>query len=144
VDRRCFLMISLVGALAAPRGARAQQSGGRTPIVGYVVPETPGCKPTPMGEAFLTGLRKQGYIVGRSVIVDRRCYTKSEDLQDILTEMARQNVSVIVALGPEAVLTARRLISTTPIVMLHADPVAAGVVQNLRLQSLRRQGPDCP
>jgi putative tryptophan/tyrosine transport system substrate-binding protein len=48
-----------------------------------------------------------------------------------LAELARQGVAVIVALGPDAVLSAHRLISTIPIVMLHADPVAAGVVKSL-------------
>ena len=76
MDRRRFLLTSVAGAVAVPLVTEAQQAP-RTPVVGYVVPATPGCRPTPMGEAFLAGLRRQGHVVGRSVIVDRRCYTKS-------------------------------------------------------------------
>ena len=130
MDRRRFLLTSLAGALAAPVAAQAQQAG-KTPIVGYVVPTTPGCKPTPMGEAFLQSLRNLGHVIGQSVIVDRRCYAMRKDLEEILTQLVHRDADVIVALGPDAAVTAQKLLSRIPVVMLHADPVAAGIVNSL-------------
>jgi len=68
MDRRRFLLTSLAGALAAPRRAGAQQVA-KVSHVGYL-----GNKPivVPIIDAFYAGLREQGYVIGRDVLVEER------------------------------------------------------------------------
>jgi putative ABC transport system substrate-binding protein len=55
-----------------------------------------------------------------------------ERLPELAAELARLNVSVIVAIGTFSTRAARRAAPNTPIVFLLADAIGAGIVTNLR------------
>lgn len=125
--RREFIGL-VVGASAAwPLGARAQNA----PRIGWIFPGASADNPTELA-GFKEGLRELGYVEGKTIIVEYRFGEKSlERLPEFATELARLNVSVIVAMGEFAIRAARRGAPDTPIVFLTADPVGNGLVSNL-------------
>ena len=71
-------------------------------------------------------------VEGRNIVVEYRFGENSvERLSEFASELARFNVSVIVALGEIATRAARRGAPDKPIVFLTADPVGNGLVSNL-------------
>jgi putative ABC transport system substrate-binding protein len=131
VDRRAFLGSLTGGLLAAPPAAEARQPG-KVPRVGSVAPSSdPECKVTRMWEAFLQGLRDRGWVPGQTIIVDRRCYATADQLRVILKEFIDRRVDVIVAGNSAAAEAAKSATKTISIVVLHNDPVGAGIVASL-------------
>ena len=129
MDRRRFLLISLAGALAAPRAPEAQQVAGKVWRVGYVAP---AAGPNPMTDAFVRGLRDGGYVEGRNVVIQYR-YMAGREIQypEVLAEL-EQAVDLIVAAGPPAALAAKKVITKAPVIFYAVgDPVAIGLVSNL-------------
>jgi putative ABC transport system substrate-binding protein len=131
LDRRRFLSVLGVALLGAPLAADAQQAG-KVPRVGMVVPSPdPECKVTRITEAFLQGLRDRGWVPGQTIIVDRRCYATADQMRAILNDFVDRRMDVIMAGGSDRAEAAKSATKTIPIVMLHADPVGAGVVASL-------------
>jgi putative ABC transport system substrate-binding protein len=131
LDRRRFLSVLGVALLGAPLAADAQQAG-KVPRVGYVAPSPePECKVTRIGEAFLQGLRDRGWVPGQTITVDRRCYATADQLRVILSEFVDQRVDVITAGSSDAAEAAKAATKTIPIVMIHVDPVGAGIAASL-------------
>jgi len=98
MDRRRFLLTSLVGALAAPLAAEAQPTGtvwrlgylGSTPLT---APEM-----APIWIAFVDTLRERGWVDGRNIVFERRyAEGRVERFDDLATELARLRVDVVVA-----------------------------------------------
>src|SRR5262249_54290487 len=58
-------------------------------------------------------------------------FAKADQLRSILADVMAQDVDVIVAGGPEAAQRAALATKTIPIVMVHGDPVRAGLVASL-------------
>jgi putative ABC transport system substrate-binding protein len=124
--RRRFLQAAGV-LLIGPLGTRAQQPQ-QVRIIGYLVN---GERYNSYDDAFVAGLRDHGYVEGQQVRVERR-YGKGEALRNLATELVRNKVDVIVALGTPAAQAARQATRTIPIVMtLIADPVSARLVESL-------------
>jgi putative ABC transport system substrate-binding protein len=119
----------VLGLLAAPLAARAQQPPAKTARIGllFFVP-TP-----PLDEAFRQGLRELGYIEGQNIAIEyRSAEGKSERLPGLAAELVRLKVDVIVAASPPATEAAKRATSTIPIVFtVSGDPVAEGLVTSL-------------
>jgi putative tryptophan/tyrosine transport system substrate-binding protein len=81
---------------------------------------------------FKQGLRELGYVEGRNIVVEYRFGENSvERLPELAADLARLNVSVILAMGNIAVRAVRRAAPGTPIVALVADPIGEGLVTNL-------------
>jgi putative ABC transport system substrate-binding protein len=84
-------------------------------------------------DVFRQGLRDLGYIEGQNLVLEPR-YTsgKNELLPEVIADLERVGVDVIVA-GPFAALRAAKQTTTRiPIVMTpSADPAVAGIVQSL-------------
>ena len=131
MDRRRFLLTSLVGALAAPLAADAQKAA-RVPRVGILALNI-GANPH-LHEAFLQGIRDRGYVDGRNLVIEYRdAEGKFERLPTLAGELVALNVDVIVTMGgkPPAV-AAKEATRTLPIVFASApDPVANGLVTTL-------------
>jgi len=130
VDRRRFLLTSLVGALAMPRVAEAQQPG-KVWRVGILSPggvPDPSVATTP--NLLPRNLRELGYVEGGNLIVERRFADgKIERLPGLARELVQLKVDVIVAAGDETIQAARDATATVPIVMVvGSDPVARGLV----------------
>jgi putative ABC transport system substrate-binding protein len=115
------------GLLAAPLAAEAQQPS-RVPRVGVLVGGSRDLFP-----AFRQGLRELGYVEGRSVVIESR---HAEGVLDrtpqLVAELLRLDVDVLVVTGTVATRAAMAQTTTVPIVfMLAGDPVGSGLVASL-------------
>jgi putative ABC transport system substrate-binding protein len=138
IDRRAFLAGTGAVLLAAPLAAEGQQPG-KVYRVGYIVTtspvsETAGPKPAhPATRAFIEALQALGYVEGQNLILERRSAEgRFERFGDIVAELVRLKVDVIVTAGNQLTHAAKAATTTIPIVMAAAgDPVGDGLVQSL-------------
>jgi putative ABC transport system substrate-binding protein len=130
MNRRRFLVASVVAALAAPLALGAQQPASRWRIGVLFVLLSPTGKEA---QAFRQGLRDAGYIEGRDVVIEWRSANGDYGrLPQLAADLIARKVDVIVADTTQATQAARSVTSTIPIVMsIVADPVGSGVVANL-------------
>jgi putative tryptophan/tyrosine transport system substrate-binding protein len=130
IGRRKFFVTLGGAAIAWPLAARAQQVA-QIPQVGWIWPGAAAGNPTEVA-GFKQGLRDLGYVEGKNIVVEYRFgENRAERLPELAADLARLNVSVIVALGTFAVRAARRAAPDTPIVFLDADPIGDAFVTNL-------------
>jgi putative ABC transport system substrate-binding protein len=125
--------ITLLGGAAAswPLAARAQQPAGNVPRIGLL---WPGVTPpvSPRMESFRRGLREQGYVDGRNVIIELRYAQEGpQRLADHAAELVRMNVDVIDTAGDLAPKIAQQASRTIPIIAITDDILGAGLVANL-------------
>ncbi len=118
----------MLGLLAAPLAAQAQEAA-RVYRVGFLSPGSPG----PTIHAFREGLREVGYVEGRSLIIEARfAEGRSERLPELVAEVIRLKVDVLVVGSTLGALAAKRATTTVPIVFAGLiDPVAPGIVASL-------------
>jgi putative ABC transport system substrate-binding protein len=83
-------------------------------------------------ESFRRGLREQGYVDGRNVVIELR-YAQGgpQQLPDLAADLVRTSVDVIWTAGDLATKLAQRATATIPIVALADDMLAAGLVTSL-------------
>lgn len=123
MKRREFVAV-LGGAVVWPLAAGAQTKD-RIWRVGIL-----GSKPptTAMLQAFREGLREQGYIEGRNLLIDVRSLEESVEPAKLI----HRDVDVIVAWASPAVIAASRATKSIPIIMVGVgDPVGARFVASL-------------
>jgi putative ABC transport system substrate-binding protein len=128
MDRRRFLLTSLVGALAAPLAAEAQPAG-RVYRVGVLTLVS-----VPMyEEVFRQGLKDRGYIEGRNLTLEwGRAEGKPERLPALAAELIERKVDLIVAASNAAAVTVKAATLTIPIVMAAVgNPEQRGLVASL-------------
>jgi putative ABC transport system substrate-binding protein len=116
MQRRHF--ITLVGGMAAawPLVLYAQPLG-RMARIGFLgsASATGSAKSV---EALRTGLRDLGYVEGRNIVIEFRwAEGKYDRLSDLVAELIRLNVDVIVTHGTPGTRTAKKATSAIPIVM---------------------------
>jgi putative tryptophan/tyrosine transport system substrate-binding protein len=129
--RRDFIM-TLGGAAAAwPLGARAQQTGIIYRI-GFLAND-PTIPAGSAGQAFLDGLRETGFIEGKNIIIERRfAEGKLDRYADLVADLLRLQVDVLVTSANEATLAAKRANTKIPVVMLNvSDPLGEGIVTSM-------------
>ena len=87
----------------------------------------------PSFQAFLQGLRDQGYVEGRNIALEFRFADgRPERLRDMANELVRLKVDLIVTESVLAAREARNATGTIPIVTaVHGDPVGAGLAESL-------------
>jgi putative tryptophan/tyrosine transport system substrate-binding protein len=130
MNRREFIA-GLGSAAAWPVVASAQQP--KMPVIGFFNTSAPNAPPLPqLTAAFREGLREQGFVEGRNLVIEYRWAENQYDrLPALAADLVRRRVAVIVA-NPRAVDAARALTTTIPIVFLSgADPVRAGLVASI-------------
>jgi putative ABC transport system substrate-binding protein len=83
-------------------------------------------------EALRRRLRELGYVEGKNIVIEYRyAEGKGERLPDLVAELVRLKVDVIVTSG-SAILPAKKASATIPIVIASAsDPVGTGLVSSL-------------
>jgi putative ABC transport system substrate-binding protein len=84
-------------------------------------------------EAFRQGLRELGYVEGKNITIEYRyAEGKLDRLREIVAELVRLKVDLIVTAGPSATRAAKEATSIIPIVMaLDYDPIGNGFVASL-------------
>jgi putative ABC transport system substrate-binding protein len=130
--RREFIMLLGGAAAAWPLAARAQQPA--MPVIGYL---TIGLQTMedPRMVSFQEGLREQGFVEGRTAVIERR-YASTGDYEGLLAlanDLVRLPVTVLFTTGSAGVARAARAATATiPIVFANgSDPVKVGLVASL-------------
>ena len=82
---------------------------------------------------FLEGMRDLGYVEGKNLAVEARfAESRSERLPEMLDELLRQKVDVIVATGSPVYRVLQRMTTPVPVVVtVTADPVLEGLAATL-------------
>jgi len=129
--RRRDLLAILGGAVVAiPCYALAQPNGGRRLIgvLGAASPETA----LPQSSAFMVGLQELGYQQGRDFdYAQRWAYGHMDRLPSLAAELVELRPDIIFAAPTPAVVAAKTVTSTIPIVsFMLADEVRLGLVAN--------------
>jgi putative ABC transport system substrate-binding protein len=128
--RRDFIRL-LGGAAIWPIATRAQQPVGNVPRIGLLWPGS-SAPARPRMESFRRGLREQGYVDGRNVVVELRYAPGGpQQLPELAAELVRMNVNVIFSAGELAPKIMRQATGTTPIVVITDDILGAGLVNSL-------------
>jgi putative ABC transport system substrate-binding protein len=134
---REITIVLTLALFAAPLSAGAQQVG-KVYRVGLISPppvsETVGPEPVDrLPKAFVQGLRALGYVEGQNLNLERRSAEgRHERFGDIVAELVRLKVDVIVTVGDPLTGAAKAVTTTVPIVMATSiDPVGEGLVQSL-------------
>jgi len=125
-------LILVLGLLTAPPAANAQQRGS-VPRIGVLLPGSPEPEYERRLDAFRQGLRELGYIDTQNILLEYRwAYARYEHMADLVAELLRLQVDVLVIDSTRAGLAAKRATSTLPIVLaVAADPVGNGLVESL-------------
>ena len=126
------LIVALaVGVLSAPLGADAQRPG-KVPRIGYLGYSSAALEPHLVG-AFRQGLRDLGHVEGQNIVIEYRwAEGKLDRFPDLVADLVRLKVDVIVTAGTPGALAAKQATRTIPIVMASsADPVGTGLVASL-------------
>jgi putative ABC transport system substrate-binding protein len=129
--RRRDVVILIGGTALLPLAAHAQQT---VPVVGYLGAESPTLFATRL-KAFRDGLERTGFTEGRNLTIEYRwAEGNNARLSALAVELLSRNVAVLATPGSlAAALAAKKATTTIPIVFeTGADPVVAGLVDNLR------------
>ena len=121
----------VLGVLVVPLPTHAQQPG-RVYRIGCI-PGGPLAPRAHQWDAFRQTLHELGWREGHNIILEFRPPAREGDpYDDLVAELVRLHVDVIVATGTRAVRVAKQATSTIPIVMSPSgDPVGEGLVTSL-------------
>ena len=128
ITRRAFCSL----LLALPFPARAQQPK-KVFRIGYLSAADAATE-SPRSEGIRLALRERGYIQGQNIAFEYRYVEgKNERYPELLAEMVRLKVDIIVLGGNLGIQAAINATKTIPIVMVGtgSDPVKAGFVESL-------------
>ncbi len=134
MNNRRKLVIALgAGALVAPLACFAQQPD-RVWRVGFLSARS---RPVSLDSdeygGFPQGMRELGYVEGKNLVIDwRYAEGKYERLPELVAELVRLKVDVIVAPGSPVISAVQKASTTVPIVVVNAqDPVGSGLIKSL-------------
>jgi putative ABC transport system substrate-binding protein len=84
-------------------------------------------------DAFRQGLREHGYVEGQNIVIERRSADgKFERIPQLVNELVRLKVDVIVVGSTQVARAARQVTTTVPIVaVVMADPLEGGLAASL-------------
>lgn len=125
--RRDFVFISAATVLWT-HGSRAAPPT-KTARVGFL---RVGPPPNNFIEGFREGLRELGYVEGQNITIEYGLAESAAELPDLVGELVRLAVDVIVASGTPSVVPAKEGAESIPVVFVAAiDAVDAGIVASL-------------
>ena len=126
--RREFVSL-LGGAAACPLAARAQ---AKVYAIG-ILETVPRAQNQANFAALLNGLRELGYVEGQNLHIDYRSADgQGERFPELVAELVRNRVDLIVTRGTPAARAAKAATATIPIVMAAiGEPLGVGVVASL-------------
>src|SRR4051812_5646423 len=125
-------VVALLGGTAAwPLAARAQQPA--MPVIGFLRPSSAESVANLL-VAFRAGLKEERFVEGQNIAIEYRWAEGQEDrFGEIVAELVRRRVAIIVIPGSTgAAHAAKAVTTTTPIVFSSGvDPVKAGLIASL-------------
>src|SRR5947209_6639391 len=131
-NRRGFIGLALVGALAAPGVVAAQAR--KISRIGVLSPFSQSDGPAPSFQVFRDTMRELGHVEGDNLAFEYRWADgKYDRLPALAAELARSKVDVVLsAWSTPAALAAKRATTTIPIVFIGVgDEVGVDLVPNL-------------
>jgi len=127
------IVIWLLATVFLPAGFLAQaQQAKKVPRIGLLSPFSPSATAL-WHEAFRQGLRDLGWVEGKNISIEYRyAEGRNDRLPDLVADLVRLKVDIIVAAVNTDALAAKKATKTIPIVVASAgDPVALGLVESL-------------
>ena len=123
----CVVFGALFCALSSPVEAQQPKKVARIGFLSVVRAADPPY------DSFRRGLRDLGYVDGQNIIIEYRPVDAKRDrATDLVAELLRLNVDVIVTGDPAVARVAKTLTTTVPILLVGAgDLVASGLVASL-------------
>jgi putative ABC transport system substrate-binding protein len=126
-----ILLLALCALLLALSFSAQAQQPAKVFRIGYLS-STSSERQKSRKAAFQQGLRDLGYVEGKNIAIEYRYASqKNEQLSQLVAELVRLNVDVILAAGAPAAHAAKSGTKTIPIVMQSGDPVGTGLVASL-------------
>jgi putative tryptophan/tyrosine transport system substrate-binding protein len=139
-NRREFITVLGGAAAAWPLATRAQAPAEKVPRIGLLWPGASVPAP-PRMESFRRGLREQGYVDGRNIVIELRYAQRGpQQLPELASDLVHMNVDVIWAAGDLAPKVAQQATGTIPIVAIADDMLGAGLVTSLSRPSANITG----
>ena len=130
MDRRAFIGTLAGGLLAASLAAKAQQEG-KVWRIGFVEGGSASVNRHFL-DAFRLGMREHGYVEGKAVNIEARwAEGRAERFHDLVAELIRLQLDVLVTVSTPAIRAAKEQTDTIPIVFIAVDPLGTGLVSNL-------------
>jgi putative ABC transport system substrate-binding protein len=124
--------LAVAALLLAAHVVQAQQPepAGKVHRIGIVSPTSPLPQVT---DAFRDQLRELGYVEGRNLVIEiRHAQGRPERLPEIVAELIRLKVDVLLSGSTAGALAAKKATTTVPIVFATIfDPVGSGIVPSL-------------
>ena len=125
MKRREFIAAT-AALLVSPRRSLAQATRRR---VGFLAMDV--VEPT-VQKAWLEGLRNQGWIDGKNLIIEYRYAPSQDRLPALAAELVALSPDVVIASSPQPAVALKSATTSIPIVFVAvADPVGNGLVQSL-------------
>ena len=120
-----------ISALITPSASQAQYRG-HVPRVGYLGTSSASLEPE-LVKAFREGLRDHGYVEGQNIVIEYRWAEGDyQRFPDLVADLVKRKVDLILTAGTPGALAAKRATQTIPIVMaVTGDAVATGLVASL-------------
>ena len=130
--KRKITVLTLCAALFALCGSVPAQQAGKIFRIGYLDNSTASSVAVLL-DTFRQELSKLGWIEGKNITIDYRfAEQKNERLPELVSDLVRLKVDLIVTVGRGPALAAKSATTTIPIVMAtSADPVGEGLVASL-------------
>ena len=125
---KTLVVLLMAGVALAAMPVAAQQPPAGTHRIGFAA-----VSQSPAPEVIRKHLEGAGYVEGRNFVLEvRSAEGRQERLPDVIAELLRLNVDVLVCTSTATVLAAKTATTTVPIVFASVfDPVASGIVPAL-------------
>ena len=129
---RTLLVFSAVTAILASV-ITSQAQTAKVYRVAWIAPTLPAAEASPAFNTFRQEMRRWGYVEGENFTFELRSVeARPERISEVVGELIRLNMDVIVAVSQPTVQAAQQATKTIPIVMFGVgDPVATGIVASL-------------
>ena len=112
--KKAVVLFSISLAIVASAAPVAAQPAKEMPLIGYL---NKSSKAVFLGEHFRQGLRDLGYVEGRNIkILFRNAEGRPERFPELIADLIRRKVDVIVTAGGPPLQAAMRATRTIPIV----------------------------